>query len=143
MFWKGKFITDILLIKNVNCIDATVSRPGSLLSHVIKLSFVTYIFFINILGHKIPGQNRQELFNKTAINQASGMTTCRDALFDKYENGENGFGSCCVISDRTTSLTNRNGGERSGSQPQSTYFPRDETGSVCLPTQLERTLQLY
>jgi hypothetical protein len=28
-------------------------------------------------------------------------------------------------------------------QPQSTYFPRDETGLVCLPTQLERTLQLY
>jgi hypothetical protein len=27
--------------------------------------------------------------------------------------------------------------------PQSTYFPRDETGLVCLPTQLERTLQLY
>jgi hypothetical protein len=26
---------------------------------------------------------------------------------------------------------------------QSTYFPRDETGLVCLPTQLERTLQLY
>ena len=25
--------------------------------------------------------------------------------------------------------------------PQSTYFPRDETGLVCLPTQLERTLQ--
>jgi hypothetical protein len=25
---------------------------------------------------------------------------------------------------------------------QSTYFPRDETGLVCLPTQLERTLQL-
>jgi hypothetical protein len=29
------------------------------------------------------------------------------------------------------------------SGPQSTYFPRDETGLVCLPTQLERTLQLY
>jgi hypothetical protein len=29
------------------------------------------------------------------------------------------------------------------SRPQSTYFPRDETGLVCLPTQLERTLQLY
>ncbi len=28
-------------------------------------------------------------------------------------------------------------------KPQSTYFPRDETGLVCLPTQLERTLQLY
>jgi hypothetical protein len=28
-------------------------------------------------------------------------------------------------------------------QPQSTYFTRDETGLVCLPTQLERTLQLY
>jgi hypothetical protein len=92
-FCKGKFFRDILFIKNVNCIDATVSRPGSLMSHVIKLSFVTYIFFINILGHKIPGQNRQELFNITAINQASGMTTCRDALFDKYENG---FGSCCT-----------------------------------------------
>jgi len=26
--------------------------------------------------------------------------------------------------------------------PQSTYFPSDETGLVCLPTQLERTLQL-
>jgi hypothetical protein len=26
---------------------------------------------------------------------------------------------------------------------QSTYFPREETGSVYLPTQLERTLQLY
>jgi hypothetical protein len=26
---------------------------------------------------------------------------------------------------------------------QSTYFPRDETGLLCLPTQLERTLQLY
>jgi hypothetical protein len=26
---------------------------------------------------------------------------------------------------------------------QSTYFPRDETGLVCLLTQLERTLQLY
>jgi hypothetical protein len=26
---------------------------------------------------------------------------------------------------------------------QSTYFPRDETGLVCLPTQLERTLELY
>ncbi len=26
---------------------------------------------------------------------------------------------------------------------QSTYFPRDETRLVCLPTQLERTLQLY
>jgi hypothetical protein len=25
--------------------------------------------------------------------------------------------------------------------PQSTYFPRDETGLVCLPTQLEHTLQ--
>ncbi len=29
------------------------------------------------------------------------------------------------------------------SNPQSTYFPKDETGLVCLPTQLERTLQLY
>ncbi len=29
------------------------------------------------------------------------------------------------------------------SQPQSTYFSRDEAGLVCLPTQLERTLQLY
>jgi hypothetical protein len=30
------------------------------------------------------------------------------------------------------------------SKPQSTYFYyRDETGSVYLPTQLERTLQLY
>ncbi len=29
------------------------------------------------------------------------------------------------------------------SRSQSTYFPRDETGLVCLPTQLERTLQLY
>jgi hypothetical protein len=28
-------------------------------------------------------------------------------------------------------------------KPQSTYFPRDETGLVCLPTQPERTLQLY
>jgi hypothetical protein len=28
-------------------------------------------------------------------------------------------------------------------QPQSTYFPRYETGLVCLQTQLERTLQLY
>jgi hypothetical protein len=28
-------------------------------------------------------------------------------------------------------------------KPQSTYFTRDETGLVCLPTQLERTLQLY
>ncbi len=28
-------------------------------------------------------------------------------------------------------------------EAQSTYFPRDETGLVCLPTQLERTLQLY
>jgi hypothetical protein len=28
-------------------------------------------------------------------------------------------------------------------EPQNTYFPRDETGLVCLPTQLERTLQLY
>ncbi len=27
--------------------------------------------------------------------------------------------------------------------PQSTYTGRDETGSVYLPTQLERTLQLY
>jgi hypothetical protein len=27
--------------------------------------------------------------------------------------------------------------------PQSTYIGRDETGSVYLPTQLERTLQLY
>jgi hypothetical protein len=27
--------------------------------------------------------------------------------------------------------------------PQSTYINRDETGSVYLPTQLERTLQLY
>ncbi len=27
--------------------------------------------------------------------------------------------------------------------PQSTYFLRDEKGLVCLPTQLERTLQLY
>jgi hypothetical protein len=26
-------------------------------------------------------------------------------------------------------------------EPQSTYFPRDETGLVCLPTQLERTPQ--
>jgi hypothetical protein len=26
---------------------------------------------------------------------------------------------------------------------QSTYFLRDERGLVCLPTQLERTLQLY
>jgi hypothetical protein len=26
---------------------------------------------------------------------------------------------------------------------QRTYFTRDETGLVCLPTQLERTLQLY
>ncbi len=30
-----------------------------------------------------------------------------------------------------------------GCGAQSTYFPRDETGLVCLPTQLERTLQLY
>ncbi len=30
-----------------------------------------------------------------------------------------------------------------GYGPQSTYFPRDETGLVCLPTQLERNLQLY
>jgi hypothetical protein len=29
------------------------------------------------------------------------------------------------------------------SPPQSTYFLTDETGLVCLPTQLERTLQLY
>jgi hypothetical protein len=29
------------------------------------------------------------------------------------------------------------------SNPQSIYFPRDETGLVCLPAQLERTLQLY
>ncbi len=28
-------------------------------------------------------------------------------------------------------------------RPQSTYIGRDETGSVYLPTQLERTLQLY
>jgi hypothetical protein len=28
-------------------------------------------------------------------------------------------------------------------RPQSTYFHRDETGLVCLPTQLERTLELY
>ncbi len=28
-------------------------------------------------------------------------------------------------------------------RPQSTYFPRDETGLVCLPTQLERTQQFY
>jgi hypothetical protein len=28
-------------------------------------------------------------------------------------------------------------------RPQSTFFPRDETGLVCLPTQLERSLQLY
>jgi hypothetical protein len=28
-------------------------------------------------------------------------------------------------------------------QAQNTYFPRDETRLVCLPTQLERTLQLY
>jgi hypothetical protein len=27
--------------------------------------------------------------------------------------------------------------------PQSTYIGRDETGSVYLPTQLGRTLQLY
>jgi hypothetical protein len=27
--------------------------------------------------------------------------------------------------------------------PQSTYFTRDETGFLCLPTELERTLQLY
>jgi hypothetical protein len=30
--------------------------------------------------------------------------------------------------------------EWSGLIAQSTYFPRDETGLVCLPTQLERTL---
>jgi hypothetical protein len=29
------------------------------------------------------------------------------------------------------------------STPQSTHIGRDETGSVYLPTQLERTLQLY
>jgi hypothetical protein len=29
------------------------------------------------------------------------------------------------------------------SPPQSTYIGRDETGSVYLPTQLERALQLY
>jgi hypothetical protein len=33
------------------------------------------------------------------------------------------------------------GGHDQGAQ--STYFPRDETGSVCQPTQLERTLQLW
>jgi hypothetical protein len=27
-------------------------------------------------------------------------------------------------------------------ETQSPYFPRDEKGLVCLPTQLERTLQL-
>jgi hypothetical protein len=27
--------------------------------------------------------------------------------------------------------------------PQSTYFPRDKTGLVCLPTRLEHTMQLY
>jgi hypothetical protein len=32
--------------------------------------------------------------------------------------------------------------EKVEGKPQSTYFPRDETGLVCLPTQLERTLQL-
>jgi hypothetical protein len=31
----------------------------------------------------------------------------------------------------------------SSDRPQRTYFPRDETGLVCLPTQVERTLQLY
>jgi hypothetical protein len=37
------------------------------------------------------------------------------------------------------------GGAAGGHDPgaQSTYFPRDETGSVCQPTQLERTLQLW
>ncbi len=35
------------------------------------------------------------------------------------------------------------GGVYRMSTAQSTYFPRDETGLVCLPTQLERTLQLY
>jgi hypothetical protein len=30
-----------------------------------------------------------------------------------------------------------------GSSAQSTYIGRDEIGSVYLPTQLERTLQLY
>ncbi len=33
--------------------------------------------------------------------------------------------------------------EAGGGVPQNTYFPRDEAGIVCLPTQLERTLQLY
>jgi hypothetical protein len=33
--------------------------------------------------------------------------------------------------------------EGGGTVPQSTYFPRDETGLVFQPTQLERTLQLY
>jgi hypothetical protein len=34
-------------------------------------------------------------------------------------------------------------GAEVGCQPQSAYFTREETGSVYLPTQLERKLQLY
>jgi hypothetical protein len=43
----------------------------------------------------------------------------------------------------TNQLTDYSRGDGSVLGAQSTYIGRDETGSVYLPTQLERTLQLY
>jgi hypothetical protein len=64
-----------------------------------------------------------------------------------------GYAACVAICDALSTLANVHNTVHSAQvrrqcvfpqvKPQSTYIGRDETGLVYLPTQLERTLQLY